>query len=263
MKTFITSLLLAAVSTAADEKPADYDNLCLHCINSGFAFCSSDGSAGKCYDASCKEASLKNKAEIKAADGACTLEVSACDKSKFTLMTHYMQCVQPKADEAKCPSSVVISKTNILQGREILGNESSDLIQVSWAKKFTVAPHGSCLTKVELASDVPEDMIGRFEFTEWHDDIVAQMFRLNKGTALDTTNSALYSKESFNYSRENEDFGDIAGRVPVNSKQTYYMHLLNYDRNHEHSLVLEYGAAVRSIVFCTSGFVALLIASFV
>ena len=98
--------------------------------------------------------------------------------------------------------------------------------------------------------------------TEWHDKILIQLFRFEKGTALDATNSALYSKASFYYSRDNSDNGDIAGRIPVTNKQTYYVQMVNYDRENEHSLVLQYGGAVGSLIFSAIGFATLLATSF-
>ena len=52
----IVTAVIAAVSHA---KPSEYDNKCFHCINEGYAFCSTDGKTGTCVDASCEEENLQ------------------------------------------------------------------------------------------------------------------------------------------------------------------------------------------------------------
>ena len=57
----------------------------------------------------------------------------------------------------------------------------------------------------------------------------------------------MYSAETFYWSRETKE-GDAAGRVPVGDGQTYHMLLLNYSEEEDQSLIVEYGAASRTLV---------------
>ncbi len=91
------------------------------------------------------------------------------------------------------------------------------------------------------------DYIGAFAATEWQDDLYVMFTRLEKEQAYDATTSAMYSAETFYWSREHKE-GDVAGRVPVGKEQTYHVLLLNYSDKEEQSLIVEYGAASRTAV---------------
>ena len=73
------------------------------------------------------------------------------------------------------------------------------------------------------------------------------MIRTPSGTALDNTNSALFSKGSYYYSRETED-GDFAGRVPIGKDEDLHVVMINYSADEEQSLMIQYGAAVQTAV---------------
>ena len=83
--------------------------------------------------------------------------------------------------------------------------------------------------------------------TEWQPNIYVQLIRTASGTALDTTNSALFSKGSYYYSRETDD-GDFAGRVPIGKDEDLHVVMINYSETDDQSLYIQYGAAVQSAV---------------
>ena len=59
---FAQALIVTAVMAAVSYgKPSDYDKMCFHCINEGYAFCSKDGVTGKCVDAECTEKDLQGQ----------------------------------------------------------------------------------------------------------------------------------------------------------------------------------------------------------
>ena len=60
-------------------------------------------------------------------------------------------------------------------------------------------------------------------------------------------NSALYSKETYFYNTEAKD-GDIAGRVPVKKGEKWRVLMLNYNAQVSESIILEYGAAVQTML---------------
>ena len=75
--------------------------------------------------------------------------------------------------------------------------------------------------------------------------------RLEEGESYDATTSAMYSKQTFYWSRETKE-GDQAGRIPVSKDQTYHVLLLNYNKEEAEEIIFEYGAASRTLVSCTA-----------
>eukprot|EP00354_Favella_ehrenbergii_P002319 CAMPEP_0170455902 /NCGR_PEP_ID=MMETSP0123-20130129/3711_1 /TAXON_ID=182087 /ORGANISM="Favella ehrenbergii, Strain Fehren 1" /LENGTH=100 /DNA_ID=CAMNT_0010719193 /DNA_START=464 /DNA_END=766 /DNA_ORIENTATION=- len=97
--------------------------------------------------------------------------------------------------------------------------------------------------------------------TEWQDDIYIQLFRLPSGTALSNSNSAIYSTDSYYYSRETDD-GDFAGRMPVDTKTDIHLVMINYNEEEEQSLKLQYGGAMQTAVVGVATLAASLAATF-
>ena len=62
------------------------------------------------------------------------------------------------------------------------------------------------------------------------------------GVAYDESNSAIYSKETFYWNRDTDD-GDLAGRVPVKKDVIWRLLMINYNKDTEQSMIIEYGAA--------------------
>jgi len=88
-------------------------------------------------------------------------------------------------------------------------------IFVPHTQSYTIPKLDVCQTDITLASDVTaEDMKGAFSATEWQDDVYVMFTRLDTDTAYKAANSAMFSKETFYWSRETKE-GDWAGRVPV------------------------------------------------
>ena len=93
------------------------------------------------------------------------------------------------------------------------------------------------------------DYIGAFAATEWQDDLYVMFTRLDKekDQQYDANTSAMYSAETFYWSRETKE-GDAAGRIPVGDGQEYHVLMLNYSDKDDQSLIVEYGAASRTLV---------------
>ena len=68
------------------------------------------------------------------------------------------------------------------------------------------------------------------------------MTKLEGSAAYNTDTSALYSKETFYWNRDTDD-GDLAGRVPVKKDTTWRLLMINYNKDTEQSMIIEYGAA--------------------
>ena len=68
------------------------------------------------------------------------------------------------------------------------------------------------------------------------------MTKLEGNAVYDTDTSALYSKETFYWNRDTDD-GDLAGRVPVKKDTTWRLLMINYNKDTEQSMIIEYGAA--------------------
>ena len=69
------------------------------------------------------------------------------------------------------------------------------------------------------------------------------MTKLEGNAVYSKDNSALYSKETFYWNRDTDD-GDLAGRVPVKENTTWKVLMINYNKEQDQSLIIEYGAAV-------------------
>ena len=58
IRQFAQVVMAAAVTAATVEKDdaaaAKWNDMCYHCIDEGYLFCSVDGITGTCYDASCE-----------------------------------------------------------------------------------------------------------------------------------------------------------------------------------------------------------------
>ena len=68
------------------------------------------------------------------------------------------------------------------------------------------------------------------------------MTKLEGNAVYSRDNSALYSKETYYWNRDTDD-GDLAGRVPVKKDTTWRLLLINYNKEQEQSIIIEYGAA--------------------
>ena len=109
----IVTAVMAAVSYAT---PSEYDKMCFHCINEGYAFCSADGITGKCVDAKCKEEDLQGQARRdNRAAGKCTV-VSDCNTSTGAKeRTAFNECIYT-APVSGCRADVAITKAEIDSG---------------------------------------------------------------------------------------------------------------------------------------------------
>ena len=81
------------------------------------------------------------------------------------------------------------------------------------------------------------------------------MTKLEDGAEWNTSNSGLFSAETYYYSRDSDD-GNIAGRIPVSPGNTWRVLFLNYNTEGEESVVVEYGAATAGLVATTLGLAA-------
>ena len=68
------------------------------------------------------------------------------------------------------------------------------------------------------------------------------MTKLEGNAAYSDANSAIYSKETFYWNRDTDE-GDLAGRVPVKKDTTWRLMMINYNKDTEQSMIIEYGAA--------------------
>ena len=68
------------------------------------------------------------------------------------------------------------------------------------------------------------------------------MTKLEGNAAYSDANSAIYSKETYYWNRDTDE-GDLAGRVPVKKDTTWRLMMINYNKDTEQSMIIEYGAA--------------------
>lgn len=118
-------------------------------------------------------------------------------------------------DSAKCPKTLTITKSDIENAKEEVWAWEDKPVMVPHSQSYTIPALDVCQTDITLASDVTvEEMKGAFSATEWQDDVFVMFTRLPSDVGYSAANSAMYSKETFYWSRETKE-GDWAGRVPV------------------------------------------------
>ena len=263
--------LMAAVSVAeyssspheeTTDKISKYDDLCYHCIDAGNLFCSADGLTGKCYAASCIQDEFEGEAK-KAAKGRCTLRKHACDDrepSTLIAMTAYSQCKQKEAqDLEKCPASIEITGKVIQSGGQTYTDENTGKDKKKpLTQDYTIPANSVCITDIsvpEVLVSFPETINektkGGFYATEWEEDVYVMMTKLVGDEAYDTSNSAMYSSETYYYNNRENDKGDFAGRVPVEKGNTWRVLLLNYNDEDEQKIQIVYGGAFQSMLTYT------------
>ena len=122
-------------------------------------------------------------------------------------------------------------------------------IKVPYSQKFHAPPYGVCFTDIYLdPAWVADNARAGFSTTEWQEQIDVMMTKMTAADAdWKPDNSALFSKDTFYYNTEAKD-GDIAGRVPVKKGEKWRVLMLNYDAQVSQSIVLEYGAAVQTML---------------
>ena len=103
---------------------------------------------------------------------------------------------------------------------------------------------GVCMTDIKLdqSAGLTSYKTGAFHAIEWQDDLFVSMTKLEGSANYDTSTSAIYSKETFYWNRDTDD-GDLAGRVPVKKDTTWRLLMINYNKDTEQSMIIEYGAA--------------------
>lgn len=224
-KALVAAMLFAATSAKLDDKAASkYDDMCFHCIDSGYLFCSSDGSSGKCYDAECDQKTLDD-------DGTCTLLPGHSCNTTITVkaMLAYTQCAYtPTTGDSGprvCPRQIAITHDQIKKPREVEIPNGFEYYPHFEAVKLPAKE--ACMTEISLDADVPSTKKGAFSMTEWQDDIYIQLFRMDKTAAFDQSTALLATENTFRYDRETKQ-GDQAGRVPVKSDQKYQLVIINY-----------------------------------
>ena len=260
---FFTVAIISSLTMAQDadlpvaeettEAMSKFDNACFHCIDDGNLFCATDATAatGTCVAALCNEQEDLAGDEKRAAIGKCTLKNHACTAG--IPMINYSSCMPSYVrDVAKCPSKIQITKAEIEKGgspyiESSTGNEAFEPFE----KSISVDKMGVCVTTISSP-----DLQGGWSLTEWEPEIYVMMTRLEDGAVWDTSNSGMYAAETYFYNRETRKDGDITGRVPVKTNVDWQLLFLNYDKDEEQSVKIEYGAAMSGLVATTLGLAA-------
>lgn len=228
------------------------DDFCFHCIDEGYLFCADNDTAttGKCVAAFCTEQEDLTGDAKKAAKGQCTLKNHACVSG--IPMIHYSQCMPSYTppNTEKCPGKITITKEDIEKGGNPFIDDTGNEAFVPFHKDITMDKMGVCVTSV--SSDF---VTGGWSLTEWDPSVYVMMTRLEDGAIWDETNSGMYHAETYYYNREAKD-GNIVGRVPVKTNVEWQLLFLNYERDEEAYVKMEYGAAMDGFVASTLGLVA-------
>ena len=221
MRFSVATIFAAVMAAVSHANPSEWDKLCFHCINEGYAFCSADGITGKCVDAKCKEENLQGQPRRdNRAAGNCTLETSCDTSGGNKAMTAFNQC-NYSAPISGCKADVAITKEQIASGGIEKLNHAEELEYFPYQEKYTLPAWGVCKTKYSLKDGdfTGTNQKGGFTPTEWQ-EIDIMLTKLKDGATWSDSNSALYSAETFYYNSESDD-GDLAGRVLIETKDAW------------------------------------------
>ena len=146
---------------------------------------------------------------------------------------------------ADCQEELTITQEDIDSSGEVIDPTDDPVLYAPLNKKITVPKGGVCKTIISADTGVTSNV--GFGASEWQKDIFTTLTKLEEGEEFDGTTSQISYKNTFYWNREAKD-GDVAGRVLVKPKETWYALFVNNNKNEDQTIKLEYGAAVHTVL---------------